>query len=234
MATVPTIAQIHTIFSLLADKYGTSAALDPSEIDNFINQAQILILRDYINNQYGKNDPNYTISPPNKQQSMAIEDSVISALNVTALHSNVTLTSSGGYIALSTIEDTFPDDPVLGGKPAIEYIQKSATRDGVFARWRANNDTARQDDNVFKKPTAVNPRWTYDALNIQCEPTTDASWSFDVWRAPRWVSLDDDVTIQDFAGDTINTIIFRGLQLAGISIRDTDLTKLMDAEQIKQ
>ena len=171
---------------MLFRSYGTAAALDPSEIDNFINQAQILILRDYINNQYGKNDPNYTIAPPLKQQSMAIEDSVISALNVTSLHSNVALDCSvDGYIEFDAITDTFPDDVVLGGKPAIEYIQKSATRDGVFARWRANNDTARQNDNVFKNPSATNPRWTYDANTIQCEPTGVAQWQFDVWRAPQ-------------------------------------------------
>jgi hypothetical protein len=229
-----TIAQIHTAFSLIADKYGSDAALEPTEIDNYLNQAQILLVRSYINNQYGKDDPNYNIQPIHKQQAMAIEDSVISALNLSVLHSNVSLSSTSlGVIQLSDIEATFPADTVQGGQPAIEYIQKSATRDGEFARWRSNNDIARQQQNSFKVATAEKPRWTFVGNTIVGLPTGVATWTFDVWRTPLWCSLSDGVDLE-FTGDTVNTIIFRGLQLAGISIRDADFWQIMNQEQVKQ
>lgn len=222
-----TIIQLHDRFSILIDKEGAPDLID-KEFTDLINTAQLSIVKDIVEGEL-KNKKEEEMPPH------AFENVSHLSERIAPLISSITTlsTDSDGRIQYSDI-----NAPLATTFYHIANIARLEAGVYYYCRFVRHNDRYKHELNSFKKPTVTSPIVMKFADYLQILPNTaSVSVNLVTIRNPKDINFDEDTPANnidpELPDNTMLEVLYRGLTLAGISIREPSLHKAVVAEEEK-
>jgi hypothetical protein len=205
-----TSAQAIDIFNLLLDKTG-SPYLTDEEILKLLNSSQLEILNRMVPDSLG-GVTNFEFDSN-------------TAANIQPLVCTIAIpsTEQSGVITFEEINDeiqsVFEDETAILFR--IQNICISATQ--VPVRFIKANNRYSFEQNTFKKPTATNSYYTLTFKGIQLSNIPIGTlYELSCIKYPKVMTADNS---PDWGDYVMNQVIFKALELAGVSVRDSELTQ---------
>lgn len=233
-----TAAEINIRFNIILDKVGQPAFKD-TERTRFFNIAQLSMLDEYSKNHMAKQTidslPNY-----------GTEDDTFMSEALQPFVPELTETSSG--ITIKTDADgrvTYADINTsvafhTGQAVNFYHIDTVHRKDTTFEEcdYVRRNDLQERKDNEFKEPTAAFPIYTYYDTYLLVHPIGVEDVKLSVIRYPVEILIDDATpgnnVDPEWPDKVTNELIFRALNLAGVSIREGEFYQMMEREVQKE
>ena len=222
-----TIIQLHDRFSVIVDKEGSPDLID-KEFTDLINIGQLAIVKDIVEGEL-KNKKEEEMPPH------AFENVSHLSERIAPLISSITTlsTDTDGRIQYSAINGLLSTSFYH-----IANIARLEAGTFHFCRFVRHNDRYKHELNAFKKPTVTNPIVMKFANFLQILPNTaSVSVNMVTIRFPKDVNFDEVTPANnidpELPDNTMLEVLFRGLQLAGISIREPQLYQTTTVEEGK-
>jgi hypothetical protein len=210
-----TAAQIEEYFDLLTDKVG-SPYFTQSEKSNFLNRAQI----EYVNRTIPSNEGGIV----NLEMNQDVMGNVY-----TLIYETASLTSNSSGEILKTAVQSALNAASSATEPFMKIMNVSYS--GYPVKYTPHNDWYAVENNSFKAGTSTSPKYRQLANKFIFSPiNTSTPIKFTLLKYPKDINLATLVT-SELPDQTHKTIVEIGVELASISMRDTELTQ---ANQIQQ
>jgi hypothetical protein len=226
-----TATEFESAFDLICDKVG-SPYFSQAEKESFINRAQISTIDDMLfpkrRKQERKDADVYGFDNQSSSmqglQPLIVYSEVVKATNTTALISALEATSSESVYRVMNV--ILPDDIVDVGTPQYpaRYVPSIKTSSGVYGGLR------------YGSPTTVKTGiYSIEGATIAFLPAVAITNVIGVEfiKVPASFDISGSVTCE-VDPSWHNEILFRALQLAGISIREDFFYQAMNLEQQKE
>src|SRR5882672_4350507 len=206
-----TVAEMHEYFDLLTDKVGDPYFLE-TEKATFLTNAALQFIRDYL--------------LPRTQGVSNFEFDQLSYSNVdTLVFETASLGLPGdGKISNATIQ-TALNTASGSTEPYMFLVNASYINGGqtVPIKYARQNEWYMTETNVFKKGTTSQPRYKQDGVNVTITPSpSGTSVKFPLIKQPKPITLSPPVNC-DLPAETHKKVVEMAVELASISLRDTDL-----------
>jgi hypothetical protein len=210
-----TVQKSIDIFNILLDKTGTPYLSDEEVVD-LLNMA----LRGEFLNRLFPDSLGGTVNFEFDANTLANIQPLIYTLSISMNGSGV-LTTAAINTALQTA--TGNADDVYFRIASIGWTTGSDTFPVKFVK---NNDRWSFEKNIFKKPSATNPRYTLTAQGLKFYPTSASTvLTVTVIKQPVLFDAEDLAAECELADYQMYTIISHALKLAGISLNATELVE---------
>lgn len=197
MTTAAAIAYM----TVLQDKYGSPDLTDDENI-SFLNHAQ----NEYLNRLF----------PDNEGAVVNFEQDRNIAANVRFLMQDLSVA-----IAAGTMTNAAIDTAIGSSNTLFRVLNVGLSTAPYVVRYMKHNNAGAFNRNYFKRPVVgVNPRYTFSATGLKFYPTTLTTTNLTVLRKPKVITSGVAPEWDDY---TFYNIIAIALQLAGVSVRDTEL-----------
>lgn len=221
-----TITELHNRFSIILDKEGAPDIID-TEFTALINTAQLAIVKDIVEGEL-KNKKEEEMPPH------AFENVSHLSERIAPLISSLSLsTDANGRIQYSDIN-------ALLSTVFYHIANIARLENGIYypCRFVRHNDRYKHELNNFKKPTVTSPIVMKFADYLQILPNTASiSVNMVTIRIPKDINFDEDTPVNnidpELPDNTMQEVLFRGLALAAVSIREPQLYQAAVAEEKK-
>lgn len=206
-----TVAEMHGYFDLLIDKVGDPYFL-PTEKDTFLTNAALQFTRDYL--------------LPRTQGVSNFEFDQLSYSNVdTLVFETAQIAIPGtGKIPNTTIQTAL--NTASGSTEPLMFIVNASWIKGTDVlpiKYVRQNEWYETENNVFKRGTTSQPRYKQDGSNVTISPISTGSYAkFTIIKQPKVITLTPPVNC-DLPEETHKRVVEMAVELASISLRDTDL-----------
>lgn len=222
-----TIIQLHNRFSIIVDKVGAPDLID-SEFTDLINTAQLSVVKDIVEGEI-KNKKEEEMPPH------AFENVSHLSERIAPLISSITTlsTDANGRIQYTDIN-------TLLSTSFYHIANIARVESGTYypCRFVRHNDIYKHELNNFKKSTVTSPIVSKFADYLQILPNTASiSVNMTVVRFPKDINFDSVTPANnidpELPDNTMLEVLYRGLTLAGISIRESQLYQTAVVEEEK-
>jgi hypothetical protein len=220
------INQMHSWFNILLDHYNEPYFTD-TETDEFLNAGTLEFVNDVIFKEFFP-----TLGQEEKGvQVLSSIESVVQGSEIMQplLVTEVPVSSVDGLISTGSINTAIT---TAVGEPSellhVINVVKLHEGDERLVRYVRHNDKPKFKQNVFKRPTARNPIFTFNYNGLLIDPQDTGDYQVSVVKRPRIMSLEDDIS-SDMPAFTHQRIMSYALSLAIMASRDDVLMQMQRA-----
>lgn len=212
-----TSIQAIEIFQIILDKKG-SPYLTDDEVLSFLNMAQYERLNRLLPDDMG-GVVNFEFDQ-NTFENIKPFVFTVSPLNTT-----------GGVLTNTTI-NTALQSASGDGTTSYFRILNVIQDDELPVKYVKHNNIGAYLQNFFKAPSVTSPKYTETANSLKLYPANDAAdLSLTLLKRPKTLTLAVNPEFDDY---NMNLVIVIALQLAGVSVRDEELSQLVKNTNISQ
>jgi hypothetical protein len=209
-----TVQQAHDYFDLLCDKMESGYFTD-DEKDNLLSQACIEYVKTHI--------PSAENPGGNFEIDEVSYGNIYTLIYITAglnMNASGVITVANVQSALNTASGSTEAFMAI---PSVNWTKSSVT---YPVKWTRLNNYWKDIRNPFKAGDATEPIYKFDKTNFIFYPVdTNASVTFTLLKQPKATDLSDGTTIE-LPSHTHKKIVEMAVGLAGINLREGDLTAL--------
>lgn len=214
------IQGMHQLFNQILDKVGSPYFTD-SEVDTFLNSSQLSILNDRIYNRKLK-DKRLQVMVEHTNPMYAYENVSYSSEGIVSLEKKLEnlVTGADGEVTYADMESAAGDRDIYHISSIDRKNEAGAWR---YIKYRRKNDNSRLNDNSLKRSTDKFPTLQYYDDRIEIEPVaqgTEIRASVIIYPIEMDLAGGVDCELSE---KTHNEIVFKALELAGVSARDQEL-----------
>lgn len=218
------ITEAYNQYINVLNRYSTSSVED-FEFSDLFNVAQLSILKDQTYNHHkGRNGVSQMYG---WEMTQYMNERWFPLIHIYEGESD-----GDGKVMYSDIKSK------LGDREIYHFDGVLVGEEENYARWTRHNDLGRVIRNYFKKPTLENPIYLGYKDYIQIRPKGNHEVTATIMVYPREVVLDfDDESNNvdpELTDAVVLDVIYRILQLQGISIREQQLFEMANVEEEKQ